>query len=62
MAARLRPARKLLARDASHGQDAALRREALPIAEDESNSTAWLRPVQGVSIIRETDQLIRSPE
>ena len=32
----------------------ALRREALPIAEDESNSTARLRPVQGVSIIRET--------
>jgi hypothetical protein len=37
MAARLRPAKKLLARDASHGQDTAIRREALPIAENESN-------------------------
>jgi hypothetical protein len=26
----------------------------LPVAEDESNSTARLRPVQGVRIIRET--------
>ena len=42
MAARLRPA------------SSRLRREALPVAEDESNSTARLRPVQGVSIIRET--------
>ena len=61
MAARLRPVRKLLARDASHGQDAALRREALPIAEDKSNSTARLRPVQDVSIIREIDQLLVAP-
>ena len=37
------------------------RREALPIAEDESNSTARLRPVQGVRIIRETDQLLVAP-
>ena len=49
----VRPEKKL-ARDAAHGQDAAIRREALPIAEDKSNSTAWLRPVQATSIIRET--------
>jgi len=61
MAARLHPARKLLARDASHGQDAALRREALPVAEDESNSTARLRPVPDESIIRETGQLLVAP-
>lgn len=49
MAARLRPARKLLARDASHGQDSAIQREALPIAEGKHISTARLRPVQGIS-------------
>ena len=37
------------------------RREALPIAEDESNSTARLRPVQDTRIIRETDQLLVAP-
>ena len=37
------------------------RREALPIAEDESNSTARLRPVQDTSIIRETVQLLVAP-
>ena len=42
MAARLRPART-----------SAIRREALPVAEDENNSTARLRPVQATSIIRE---------
>ena len=33
------------------GKTKQYRREALPIAEDESNSTARLRPVQGVSIM-----------
>ena len=61
MAARLRPARKLLARDASHGQDVAIRREALPVAEGKAICTARLRPVQDVSIIRETDQLLVAP-
>ena len=56
MAARLRPARNELARDAARGQDAVIRREALPIAED--NSTARLCPVQATSIIRETGQLL----
>ena len=37
------------------------RREALPIAEDESSSTARLRPVQATSIIRETVQLLVAP-
>ena len=37
------------------------RREAMPIAEDESNSTARLRPVQDVSNRRETDQLLVAP-
>lgn len=37
------------------------RREALPIAEDGSNSTAWLRPVQDTSINRETGQLLIAP-
>ena len=37
------------------------RREALPIAEDKSISTARLRPVQGVSNRRETDQLLVAP-
>ena len=61
MAARLRPARKLLARDASHGQDVAIRREALPIAEGKSISIARLRPMQDVRIIRETGQLLVAP-
>jgi len=60
-AARLRPARKLLARDASHGQDTAIRREALPIAAGKSISIARLRPMQDVSIIRETGQLLVAP-
>jgi len=37
------------------------RREALPIAEEMGNSTARLRPVQGVSNRRETDQLLVAP-
>jgi hypothetical protein len=50
-AARLRPAGKAIARDASHGPVGAgtacqYRREALPIAEARGNSTARLRPVQ----------------
>ena len=43
------------------GKTQQYRREALPIAEDESNSTARLRPVQDTSIIRETDQLLVAP-
>jgi hypothetical protein len=35
------------------GKTQQYRREALPIAEDTSSSTARLRPVQGTRIIRE---------
>jgi len=40
-------------RETTSGQDQQYRREALPIAEDNSNSTARLRAVQATSIIRE---------
>jgi len=33
----------------------------LPVAEDKSNSIARLRPMQDVSIIRETGQLLVAP-
>jgi len=40
------------------GKTSAIRREALPVAEDKNSSTARLRPVQDTSIIRETGQLL----
>jgi hypothetical protein len=50
-------------RDAPHiGQDTALRREASPVAEDTSNSTARLRPVQDHDINREHGQLPVAPQ
>jgi len=54
MAARLRPARRVQALPANTARGSAYRR-------GRGISTARLRPVQGVSIIRETDQLLVAP-
>lgn len=40
----------------------AMRREASPVAEDMSNSTARLRPVQDLGINREHGQLPVAPQ
>jgi hypothetical protein len=55
-AARLRPASKAIARDAPPGQDAALRREAPPVAEDKALARETSSG-QDSGINRETGQL-----